>query len=81
MFQLWDSTLRRLHSARQELICGLGHAEVREAIWERRLWKGVEEEGEDRLEFDDVQRMCRRLGINPSRDDLLRRFKVHHSVH
>lgn len=75
MFQLWESTLRRLHSARQELICGIGHVEVREAVWERRLWKGGEE-GDDRLDFDDVERMCRRLGINPSRDDLKRRFKV-----
>ena len=76
MCQLWYSILSRLHSARQELIVGLGHAEAREAIWERRLWKGVDEDGEDRLEFNDVERMCRRLGINPSRDDLMTRFNV-----
>ncbi|KAH9931556.1 PLC-like phosphodiesterase [Fomitopsis serialis] len=74
VFQMWDLTLRRLYAIRQKLMSGLGHTEVRQAVWEKQFWKG--ESGTDqRLEFEEVERMCRRLNINPSRDDLLRRFK------
>ena len=55
---------------------GLGHGSMREVVWEKQFWKGADEEKDQRLDFDDVERMCRRLNINPSRDDLMRRFKV-----
>ena len=75
LFQMWDLTLRRLYGIRQRLMTGLGHTEVRQAVWEKQFWKG--DSGTDqRLEFEEVERMCRRLNINPSTDDLLRRFKV-----
>ncbi|KAH9834796.1 PLC-like phosphodiesterase [Rhodofomes roseus] len=74
VFQMWDLTLRRLYAIRQKLMSGLGHTEVRQAVWEKQFWKG--DSGMDqRLEFEEVERMCRRLNINPSQDDLLRRFK------
>ncbi|OCH90182.1 PLC-like phosphodiesterase [Obba rivulosa] len=71
---LWDSTLRRLYALRQKLMCGLGHADERQAVWERQFWRASAEE-DQRLTFEDVERMCRRLNINPSREDLMRRFK------
>lgn len=75
VFQMWDLTLRRLYAIRQKLMTGLGHSEVRQAVWEKQFWKG--DSGTDqRLEFEEVERMCRRLNINPSSEDLLRRFKV-----
>lgn len=55
---------------------GLGHTAMRQAIWEKQFWKGADEERDQKLDFDDVEKMCRRLNINPSKDDLLRRFKV-----
>lgn len=75
VFQMWDLTLRRLYAIRQKLMTGLGHSAVRQAVWEKQFWKG--DSGTDqRLEFEEVERMCRRLNINPSSEDLLRRFKV-----
>lgn len=76
IFQMWDITLRKLHDIRVQLMSGLGHVEMRQAVWEKQFWKGADEEADQKLDFDDVERMCRRLNINPSRDDLLRRFKV-----
>ncbi|KIP07397.1 hypothetical protein PHLGIDRAFT_89622 [Phlebiopsis gigantea 11061_1 CR5-6] len=75
VFQMWETTIRRLYSMRQQLMNGLGHTAMRQAIWERQFWKGADEERDQKLEFDDVERMCRRLNINPSRDDLMRRFR------
>ncbi|KAI0071890.1 PLC-like phosphodiesterase [Panus rudis PR-1116 ss-1] len=75
IFQMWDVTLRRLYDIRQQLMSGLGNFEMRQAIWEKQFWKGADEESDHKLDFDDVERMCRRLNINPSREDLLRRFK------
>nr|AVM41526.1 phospholipase C [Ganoderma lucidum] len=75
IFQMWDTTLRRLYAIRQQLMSGLGSADMRQAVWEKQLWKGADEEQDQRLDFDDVERLCRRLNINPSREDLLRRFK------
>ncbi|KAI0772976.1 1-phosphatidylinositol-4,5-bisphosphate phosphodiesterase 1 [Trametes elegans] len=75
IFQMWDVTLRRLYAIRQQLMSGLGSADMRQAVWEKHFWKGADDEQDQRLDFDDVERLCRRLNINPSREDLLRRFK------
>lgn len=75
VFQMWEVTLRRLYAIRQQLMSGLGSADVRQALWEKQFWKGADDEKDQRLDFDDVERLCRRLNINPSREDLLRRFK------
>ncbi|KAI0634387.1 1-phosphatidylinositol-4,5-bisphosphate phosphodiesterase 1 [Trametes polyzona] len=75
IFQMWDVTLRRLYAIRQQLMNGLVSADMRQAVWEKQFWKGADEEQDQRLDFDDVERLCRRLNINPSREDLLRRFK------
>ena len=76
VFQMWDVTLRRVFAIRQQLMSGLGGAAMTEAVWEKQFWKGADDEHDQRLDFDDVERLCRRLNINPSREDLLRRFKV-----
>lgn len=70
---------------------GLGNGDLREAVWERQVWRGAEGMGEggtwgggtvgggeadQRLRFEDVEMLCKRLNINPSKDDLLRRFQV-----
>ena len=73
---MWDSTVRALYEIRKQLMSGLGHSALRQLVWEKQFWKGADEEKDQKLDFDDVERMCRRLNINPSRDDLKRRFKV-----
>ncbi|RDX52458.1 1-phosphatidylinositol-4,5-bisphosphate phosphodiesterase 1 [Lentinus brumalis] len=75
IFQMWNVTLRRLYTIRQQLMSGLGSADMRQAVWEKQFWKGADDEQDQRLDFDDVERLCRRLNINPSKEDLLRRFK------
>ena len=73
---MWDLTLRKLYAVRQALMTGLGNVDLREAVWEKQYWKGADEEADQRLYFEDVETLCKRLNINPSREDLLRRFQV-----
>ncbi|KAL5497818.1 hypothetical protein ACEPAH_2749 [Sanghuangporus vaninii] len=74
-FHLWDRTLRALYAVRQELMSGLGHIETRQTVWEKRYWRGADEQRDDRLIFEEVEKMCRRLNLNFSREDLMRRFE------
>ena len=53
---------------------GLGHVEARQSVWERRYWRGADEQRDDKLAFEEVEKMCRRLNLNFSREDLMRRF-------
>ncbi|KAA1474582.1 1-phosphatidylinositol-4,5-bisphosphate phosphodiesterase 1 [Dentipellis sp. KUC8613] len=75
VFQMWDVTLRKLYAVRQELMRGLGNVDLREAVWEKQYWKGADEGADQKLYFEDVEKLCKRLNINPSREDLLRRFQ------
>ncbi|KAL0945843.1 hypothetical protein HGRIS_012126 [Hohenbuehelia grisea] len=74
LFNLWDAAIRHLHTIRQGLMSGLGNMEVREAIWEKMYWKGADEEGDQKLDFDDVERLCVRLSVNASKDALKKLF-------
>ena len=73
---MWDKTLRELHAVRQELMQGLGNGEIRQALWEKQYWKGADEEKDQKLSFDEVEKLCRRLNIKSNYDDLLRLFEV-----
>ncbi|EIW76526.1 PLC-like phosphodiesterase [Coniophora puteana RWD-64-598 SS2] len=72
VFQMWHLTLRKLYAIRQELMSGPGNVEMREALWEKQCWKGGE--SQEQLSFDEVEKLCRRLNINSSADDLLTFF-------
>lgn len=74
VFEMWESTLRKLYAVRQALMCGLGNVGLREAVWEKQYWK-ASEQADQKLYFEDVERLCRRLNVNPSHDDLNRRFR------
>ncbi|KAJ3524795.1 hypothetical protein NM688_g8501 [Phlebia brevispora] len=76
LFVQWDSAVRRLYEVRKKLMSGLGHGEMRQAVWEKQFWKGADGQDDHKLDFEEVVRMCRRLNITPSRDDLLRRFSL-----
>ncbi|EIN14625.1 PLC-like phosphodiesterase [Punctularia strigosozonata HHB-11173 SS5] len=75
VLHLWNVTLEKLHGIRKELMSGLGNDEVREAVWERQYWKSADLQADQKLEFDEVEKLCRRLNINSGRDDLRRLFK------
>ncbi|KAH9030092.1 PLC-like phosphodiesterase [Lactarius hengduanensis] len=75
VFEMWDSTLRKLYAVRQALMCGLGNIDLREAVWEKQYWKASDEQADQKLYMDDVEKLCRRLNVNPSHEDLDRRFR------
>jgi len=76
VFQAWDSTLRELYAIRQTLMRGLGNFDLREAVWAKQYWKAADEQADQKLYFEDVEKLCKRLNVNSSRDDLLHRFKA-----
>jgi phosphatidylinositol phospholipase C delta len=76
VFQMWDTTMRQLYGVRKALMAGTDHADLRETLWERQCWKGADEQADQRLYFEDVEKLCKRLSISPSKDDLMRRFQV-----
>lgn len=76
VFHMWNYTLRRLHAVRQELMSGLGYVEMRQAMWDKHYWNGADEERDQKLVFEEVEKLCKRLQINSSQDDLYRLFKV-----
>ncbi|KAL4076484.1 PLC-like phosphodiesterase [Scleroderma citrinum] len=80
-FQLWDITLRKLYAIRQQLMTGLGNEEMRHAVWLRQCWKSSDQQCDQKLVFEEVERLCRRLNINSSQEDLLRLFKQADSQH
>ncbi|KIO30109.1 hypothetical protein M407DRAFT_69612 [Tulasnella calospora MUT 4182] len=74
MFRMWVSTLRTLYALRRELMSGLGSSERRELVWQRQYWKGADASGDSKLNFDEVQKMCHRLNIYPSKTELKKQF-------
>jgi phosphatidylinositol phospholipase C delta len=76
IFQMWDITLRKLYAIRQALMSGLGNVETRQAVWERQYWKGADDGKDQKLDFEETERLCKRLNVNSSTDALLRLFKV-----
>lgn len=76
VFRLWNTTLRRLFAFRQGLLSGLGSMERKDDVWERQYWKDTDTSGDHRADFDEIERMCRRLNISSSRADLLNVFMV-----
>ncbi|PBK93995.1 1-phosphatidylinositol-4,5-bisphosphate phosphodiesterase 1 [Armillaria gallica] len=75
VFHMWNYTLRGLHAVRQELMSGLGYVEMRQAMWDKHYWKGADEERDQKLVFEEVEKLCKRLQINSGQDDLRRLFK------
>lgn len=76
VFQMWSVGLQKLWAIRQGLMTGLGDVDVRQTLWERQYWKGADVEGDQVLDFDDVERLCQRLNVNMTTSDLKRLFKV-----
>lgn len=76
VFKLWEVALRKLHAIRQGLMTGLGNVDLRQTVWERQYWKGADEEGDHKLDFDDVERLCKRLNINLTKPQLEKIFQV-----
>lgn len=80
VYQQWASGLQKLHAIRQGLMTGLGNTEVRESVWERQYWKGADEEGDQLLDFDNVERLCKRLNAHIPPDELKELFEVRRQI-
>lgn len=76
VFQMWSIALQKLYAIRQGLMNGLGNVDLRQTVWERQYWKGADEEGDQVLDFDDVERLCKRLNVNLPTAELRNLFKV-----
>ncbi|KZS96863.1 PLC-like phosphodiesterase [Sistotremastrum niveocremeum HHB9708] len=76
VMDMWLSTLTQLYDVRQELMNGLGNPETRELIWEKSYWRHADNDVDQKINFSDVERMCKLLNIRSPRDDLLARFKA-----
>jgi hypothetical protein len=55
---------------------GLGNIEMRQAIWEKHYWRAGDEEKGQKLAFEEVERLCKRLNVSSSPEELERLFKV-----
>jgi len=55
---------------------GLGNIEERQRVWEKQYWKGADVARDQKLTFDEVEKICRRLNINSPREDLFNWFRV-----
>lgn len=76
VFQMWDASLRKLLAIRQGLMSGLGNVEMRQTVWERQYWKGADQEGDQKLSFEEVERLCKRLNAILSTKQLKVLFDV-----
>jgi phosphatidylinositol phospholipase C delta len=76
VFQQWSLALQKLYAIRQGLMSGLGNFETRQSVWERQYWKGADEEGDQVLDFEDVERLCKRLNVSKTTVELKKLFTV-----
>ncbi|KAK0205064.1 1-phosphatidylinositol-4,5-bisphosphate phosphodiesterase 1 [Desarmillaria ectypa] len=74
IFNDWLTTLKKLHTIRQGLMSGLGNIDVRDTVWEKQYWKGADRQGDQRLEFSEIEGLCKRLNANTSRVELKKLF-------
>ena len=45
-------------------------------MWEKQYWKGADDGKDEKLDFEETERLCKRLIVNSSTDALLRLFKL-----
>lgn len=70
---LWHRTLVSLYVLRRSVMCGL----VSPArMWERHYWSGADMSRDNKLEMEEVVRLCRRLNFSIRREELFEWFKV-----
>ncbi|RGB24570.1 hypothetical protein C1646_725847 [Rhizophagus diaphanus] len=74
LFNKWVDNLQRLYLHRKDMIGGLGHLRKRQSIWLKQHWKQANKDGDSKLVFDEVSRLCRQLNINMSRQSLRAKF-------
>nr|CAG8476138.1 4435_t:CDS:10 [Entrophospora candida] len=74
LFNTWVDNLEKLYLHRKDLMGGLGHLRKRQAVWLKQHWKQANKDGDSKLGFDEVVRLCRQLNINMSKASLRKQF-------
>jgi phosphatidylinositol phospholipase C delta len=74
--KLYKDAIEKLLAIRQGLMEMSVNSEVRQDVWERQYFKGADVQGDQVLDFDDVRRLCLRLNVNLTNQELVRLFKV-----
>ncbi|KAJ7074909.1 1-phosphatidylinositol-4,5-bisphosphate phosphodiesterase 1 [Mycena belliarum] len=64
VFDLWETTIRKLYAIRLGLMHNLDNVEIRQTVWERQYWKSADKGGDQSLNLDEIQAMCVRLSVN-----------------
>ncbi|CAG8782855.1 14743_t:CDS:2, partial [Racocetra persica] len=75
LFNLWVNNLEKLYLHRRNIIGGLGHLRKRQHLLLEQQWKQSDNDGNSRLDFDDVTKLCRRLNINMPKSLRKTKFK------
>ncbi|CEH14023.1 Phosphoinositide-specific phospholipase C [Ceraceosorus bombacis] len=73
--QRWRSTLERVQRLRRDLMGSVDMLNARQHLWLRQHWRAGDASQDEKLDFEEVVRLCRRLGIESSRKDLEAKFK------
>ncbi|KAE9399900.1 PLC-like phosphodiesterase [Gymnopus androsaceus JB14] len=76
VFQQWKESLNKLYAVRQGLMAGAYDGIIRDTVWEKQYWKSADCDGDEKLKFDDVQGLCRRLSLHFSEQELRKLFKA-----
>ncbi|KAF5355294.1 hypothetical protein D9758_006103 [Tetrapyrgos nigripes] len=74
-FELWKTALQKLYTIRQGLMNGPVSGEVRDMIWEKQYWKRADLNGDQKLQFEDVESLCTRLNLRFTKEELKKLFE------
>ncbi|KAJ3877055.1 1-phosphatidylinositol-4,5-bisphosphate phosphodiesterase 1 [Lentinula edodes] len=76
VFKLWKESLTKLYAVRQGLMTGNFDHVLRDVIWEKQYWKTADHDGDQKLEFENVQNLCNRLSLHFSEAELRNLFNA-----
>lgn len=74
-FTRWKETLSAVQDERKMLMSGADLLDQRQQLWLRQHWKSADSSQDSRLDFREVTKLCRRLGILSNGADLWNRFR------
>ncbi|QRW26087.1 phosphatidylinositol-specific phospholipase C [Rhizoctonia solani] len=70
--RLWSTTLDSLRELRQNIMSGIVSPA---GFWEKHYWSGADISTDGKLEIEEVERLCRRLGIGCERSEVKEWFQ------
>jgi phosphatidylinositol phospholipase C delta len=48
----------------------------RESAWEKKFWRAGDSDGDERIGFDELKRLCHRINVNAPEAELRNLFQV-----